>query len=183
MQRGFLDTDIVLYFKAVWFKTLTAFFINKIKIKNMQKNEFKLILTRENDNTLLYTRGVLETPNKNRYYTLEPKNRFLDEGMSTAQILNHKIAGKTAIPRGTYIITFKYSYNLQDDVIYLNNVKGFKSIYIHTGNRIKDTRGCILIGEHHEGNVLINSYKAFIKLKKEISEALANKYLVTITIQ
>lgn len=58
-----------------------------------------------------------------------------------------KVMGKTAIPRGHYKVTLRYSNTFKRKMPFLENVPHFTGIMIHTGNSPEDTRGCILVGK------------------------------------
>ncbi len=74
-----------------------------------------------------------------------------------------KVYGKTAIPEGEYKIRLNYSPKFKRTMPYLLDVPHFTYIMIHWGNTVKDTAGCILVGEN-KGKVLINSRKTFEKV-------------------
>jgi hypothetical protein len=63
-----------------------------------------------------------------------------------------KVPGKTAIPYGTYRVTWERSPRLSKqagrDVFTprLQNVPGFEGILIHSGNTADDSLGCIILG-------------------------------------
>ena len=89
-----------------------------------------------------YTIGALQVQSEDTmvYFcdTLEPRWRDLTK--------EKKVAGKTAIPSGTYRIEFRYSTKFGKMMPYLCDVPLFKGIMIHMGNVPSDTRGCILVG-------------------------------------
>ncbi|MBO4483269.1 MAG: hypothetical protein J5735_05570 [Prevotella sp.] len=93
-----------------------------------------------------YTIGALQVqsednPNVMVYFcdTLEPRWRDLTK--------EKKVAGKTAIPSGTYKIELRYSKKFEKMMPYLCDVPFFEGIMIHIGNVPSDTRGCILVGK------------------------------------
>ena len=90
-----------------------------------------------------YTIGALQVQSEDTmvYFcdTLEPRWRDLTK--------EKKVAGKTAIPSGTYRIEFQYSTKFEKMMPYLCDVPLFKGIMIHMGNVPSDTRGCILVGK------------------------------------
>lgn len=61
-------------------------------------------------------------------------------------VLAWKIRGQTAIPRGTYRVTFVNSARFGPGTLNLCDVPGFESIRMHSGNTVQDTDGCILLG-------------------------------------
>ena len=57
-----------------------------------------------------------------------------------------KIAGKTAIPAGTYRVKKTMSPRFKKILPEILNVPGFSGVRIHAGNRAADTDGCLLLG-------------------------------------
>ncbi len=81
----------------------------------------------------------------------------------------------SCIPCNEYKIA-PYTSEKYKDVYQVMNVPNRTSILIHTGNYLKDTQGCILIGSNVKGNritkeiELLESKKAMEKLKTIIKE-------------
>lgn len=96
--------------------------------------------------------------------TLEDTDRMLDWHMTKETIKDIKIFGKTAIPTGTYEITYTYSPKFKCNMPLLNNVKGFQGIRIHPGNGPEDTEGCILVGKNNVKGKVTQSRATFMKL-------------------
>jgi hypothetical protein len=59
---------------------------------------------------------------------------------------NNNAKGVSCIPEGTYPV-IKHNGARFHDVWILENVPNREAILIHAGNTIKDTRGCILVGQ------------------------------------
>ena len=74
-----------------------------------------------------------------------------------------KIANETCIPYGNYDIIINMSPKYKRLMPRLLNVPNFEGILIHSGNTVKDTAGCILVGTRKE-NTLVNSRDTFNKL-------------------
>jgi len=82
-----------------------------------------------------------------------------------ATVAEWKIKGDTAIPYGTYKVKKTYSQRFKRDMWELQNVPGFSGIRIHAGNTAKDTEGCILLGQHINGD-----YNGIAQSKAAIAE-------------
>jgi len=93
-----------------------------------------------------------------------------------------KIKGETAIPSGRYKIGLVKSSRFGPDTLSLEDVPGFESIRIHSGNTSADTEGCLLVGETHNGNMIGTSCGALAKLKKKLIPAIKAGEDVHITI-
>jgi hypothetical protein len=78
-------------------------------------------------------------------YTLEDKVRDVNFS-GDFEGLEKKIYGETAIPFGKYDGQITYSPAFKKDLPLIKNVPNFEGIRMHSGNTIKDTAGCILVG-------------------------------------
>ena len=119
------------------------------------------------------TLGVLSVDGKFHSFTLEDEPRKI------------KIKGETRIPAGKYQIKFREvlsgktkSYRKKFDWftwhLELQNVPDFEYVYIHIGNKEKDTDGCILVAETCDSKVMTigRSTPAFRSLYQLVSEKL-----------
>ena len=131
-----------------------------------------------------YTIGKLYINGSYFCDTLEDKDRGLTQDMPLEEIKKIKVAGKTAIPTGTYqvsldIISPKFSdfkkyaaYKFCDGYLpRLVNVPGFEGVLIHIGNDDEDTDGCILVGTNSVKGKVTNSTSTFRKLYDIIVES------------
>ena len=96
--------------------------------------------------------------------TLEPTWRDYAKGA-------RKIKGKSAIPEGRYPIVITFSPTFKKWLPLLVNVPMFSGVRIHAGNTVKDTQGCILVGENREVGKVLNSRKHVKIVKEKIVEA------------
>lgn len=121
-----------------------------------------------------YTIGVLMVDSEKFSDTLEDKVRDLKS--------EKKVYGETAIPAGKYKVVMSMSSKFKRVMPYLENVPQFTGIMIHPGNTIKDTLGCILVGENKKKGQLVNSRKYSDELNKRINEAIERKEQVWIEV-
>ena len=109
-----------------------------------------------------------------------------------------KIKGETAITAGTYPVTFrkdptpmtmKYreKYDFFTFHLWIRNVPNFEYVYIHIGNDIDDTDGCVLVGDQVTFNIareefLGYSARAYQRIYMKVKAALDREEKVTIRI-
>jgi len=93
-----------------------------------------------------------------------------------------KAWGETAIPYGKYKVVISYSPKFKRRLPFIKDVPGFKGIRIHTGNKAKDTEGCILVGQTMRTDWVGQSRKAFEKLFKKLDMAYKEKQEITLEI-
>jgi len=121
----------------------------------------KLKRTKETANSTL---GIL-TIDDFFCYTLEDGKR------------EKKEFGKTRIPEGIYEIKLrkegtlykKYSerFHKPHPMLWLQNVPNFEYVYLHIGNLVSETNGCVLVGDSYvlkEDYELKDSLKVYIPL-------------------
>ena len=113
------------------------------------------------------TIGELSIDGKFECYTLEDVERDV------------KIAGITAIPKGTYKVDITMSNRFKRLLPILINVPNFEGVRIHSGNKAQDTEGCILVGAERAIDFIGKSRIAFDKLfaKMEVAKK------ITLTIE
>ena len=116
-----------------------------------------------------YTVGRLTDQRGNRICdTLEPTWRNYKGG-------ERKVPKKSAIPEGSYRVVITMSPRFKKYLPLLVGVPGFEGIRIHSGNTVKDTEGCILVGDNLVKGRLVWSRRALDKLmgmmedEKEVS--------------
>ena len=82
-----------------------------------------------------------------------------------------KVAGVTAIPRGTYEVVVTFSDRFQRMLPLLLNVPNYDGVRIHPGNTAADTEGCILPGKGKTVSSVTQSKIAFDALFPKIQAA------------
>lgn len=90
-----------------------------------------------------------------------------------------KIPNETAIPYGTYEVVVNFSPKFKRVLPRLLNVPMFDGILIHRGNSVKDTSGCILVGENKVKRMVLNS----TPYEEKLVELLKDKKDIEITIE
>ena len=104
-----------------------------------------------------YTVGRVFVDGEYLFNSLEDKDRGLHYLMPEENIKNIKIAGKTAIPVGTYPLTLSVSPKFKIRpwakkykglVPEILDVPGFSNVRLHPGNGPEDTDGCPLVGKN-----------------------------------
>lgn len=117
-----------------------------------------------------YTIGKMYIDDSYQCYTLEDKVREV-VGVPVEQ---WKIKGQTAIPVGTYKLTYEWSPRFKGLRPRLHDVPGFQGVLIHTGNKDADTEGCILVGALWNGSSYITgskfAYNGIIPFIKQASD-------------
>ena len=95
-----------------------------------------------------------------------------------------KIKGETAIPVGKYEIilrtnggmntTYANRFDNHQGMLWLQNVDDFEWVYIHIGNKVKNTDGCILVGSSCDptSNFIGHSTDSYLKLYDRVITAL-----------
>ena len=107
--------------------------------------------------------------------TLEPTALELKTKVSKEAVLRSPTKAASlkpfAIPEGRYPIVITFSPTFKKWLPLLVNVPMFSGIRIHAGNTVKDTQGCILVGENREVGKVLNSRKYVKIVKEKIVEA------------
>ena len=91
--------------------------------------------------------------------------------------------GKVAIPSGSYKVVVNMSPRFNKRLPLLVNVPGFSGIRIHSGNSVKDTEGCILVGWNRQKGRVLNSRYALTLLMERFDLAAKKGEDVWITIK
>lgn len=101
-----------------------------------------------------------------------------------------KIPGETRIPAGRYKILLRTDggmnerytdrFDFHKGMLWLQDVKDFTFIYIHTGNNDDHSEGCILTGDGQVQNItergqVTSSVSAYTRLYKVITDALLHE--------
>jgi hypothetical protein len=93
-------------------------------------------------------------------YTLEDKDRGLEQSQSLIIIQAKKLFGITAIPYGKYPLIVNKSPKFGRLLPRLQGIKGFDGVLIHRGNSAEHSHGCILVGYKKGIDCIMESTKA-----------------------
>ena len=126
--------------------------------------------------------------------TLEDRDRGLKQTDPLTYIQARKIAGETAIPKGTYGVAMNatspkyaavawYWQFCQGKMPRLLAVPGFDGILMHPGSDALSTRGCILVGKNTKVGKLTDSKACFKEVYKLMKEAADRGEQITIEIE
>jgi hypothetical protein len=126
-----------------------------------------------------FTLGSLFINGERKFYTCEDRVRQIDG----VPVIEWKVAGTTAIPRGIYRVIINFSNRFQTFLPLLLDVPGFAGVRIHAGNTEKDTEGCILLGTGRMRNSVTNSRYAMSQFLPMLKEAQKRGETITIEIK
>ena len=149
-----------------------------------------------------YTIGRLailkEEPEEYRTYTveerlcdtLEPPVLAMKTTVSQEAVLRSPEKAQSlkpfAIPEGRYAVVVTYSPKLKEWLPLLLGGPDFNRLFqgirIHAGNTVKDTRGCILVGDNMKPGCVFNSRTWLHRLKQKIVEAKEHGEAVWLTV-
>lgn len=142
----------------------------------------KLLIKRPYKNPK-YTIGKLYIDGTYFSDTLEDPVRDLNNDGDLEDPGESKIYGDTAIPKGEYKVILALSPKFKRILPVILNVKYFTGILLHRGNSVKDTHGCILVGENKIKGGLINSTVCETNLVKRMTAAINAGEEITLTIE
>lgn len=129
-----------------------------------------------------YTIGKLYVDGAYQCDTLEPpvrdlnRNGVFDNG-------EKKLPGHTAIPYGTYDVVVNISPKFQRLLPRLLRVPQFDGVLMHRGNSVKDTAGCIVVGENKAVGKVLNSTYWEKRITEMLLEAQNKGEDIKITVQ
>lgn len=111
-----------------------------------------------------FTLGRLTVDGKHFAYTCEDCDRELEAG-------GVKIPKQTAIPRGYYRLTVRYSNRFKRLMPEIVGVIQFVAILVHGGNTADDTEGCPVIGRVRTNIGVANCAERVATLTKLVEDA------------
>lgn len=88
-----------------------------------------------------------------------------------------------AIPEGRYEVKVQWSRKFSAHRPFLQDVPRRSGIMIHEGNSVKDTLGCILLGDNTMKGMVLNSRLRCRQLRDALSFALLRQEPIFITIK
>lgn len=127
-----------------------------------------------------YTIGKLYVNGQFLCNTLEDTDRHLYQGQPLANLASMKIAGKTAIPTGTYRLQVPESPKFGRELIEIMDVPGYTGVRIHRGNTAEDSAGCILPGINNAVGRVNDSTKYELQLTKLVKDEKEMAYITIV---
>ena len=123
--------------------------------------------------------------------TLEPPVLAMKTTVSQDAVLRSVEKARSlkpfAIPEGRYAVVITYSPKFQEWLPLLLGGPDFNRLFqgirIHAGNTVKDTQGCILVGQNLKPGCVFNSRIWLKRLKDMIVEAKERGEAVWITVR
>ncbi len=101
-------------------------------------------------------------------YTVEDRDRDVNNDGDLDDKGESKVYGETAIPKGEYKVILSMSNRFKKLMPEVLDVKGFEGIRIHSGNTDKDSSGCIIVGTVRTTNGVGLSRDCFNRLMKRL---------------
>jgi len=144
-------------------------------------NEIELVLDRIYPK-LTHTIGNLIVEHRIFCNTLEDRVRDINMDGDLEDYGEIKIPGETAIPYGRYPVIITYSYKFRRHLPLIIDVKQFTGIRIHRGRTVKNTRGCVLVGDNTSVGQLTNGAYYEKKLTSMINNYISSGFKVFINI-
>ncbi len=144
-----------------------------------------------------YTIGKFYISGKYFCDTIEDKDRGTTLDMPLSELKAKKVYGKTAIPRGKYIVAFTVSEKFKNrtwakpyggKVPLLVNAKtgkedyGYSGVRIHPYNCAEESLGCVALGENKVVGKVINSTAWFTRFMELYYSAYKKGEKVTLEI-
>ena len=140
-----------------------------------------------------YTIGRLYIDGIYYFNTLEDKDRGLKKTDPLSFIKSRKVAGETAIPKGTYIVSLnvtspKYAaipwyWNFcKGKMPRILDVPGFDGILFHPLSTALETKGCVGVGKNTKVGKLTESKACWKQVYKLMEAAAAKGEQITVEI-
>jgi hypothetical protein len=108
---------------------------------------------------------------------------FDENGQQIAVTLEHSFNGVPKVAAGTYTCERHAPNRLPYETFELQNVPDFQGkpvtgILIHIGNYNSDSDGCILVGSHRNGEMIMDSKITFAKIMDLLKDV--DSFLLTV---
>ena len=119
-----------------------------------------------------YTMSRVYVDDKFYCFGLEPYDASITKETPVEDIKSLKTKyGKIAVPLGEYELVYNWSNKYQKMLPLVMDTPGFAGVRLHAGNKIDDTRACLLLGKFYMNGVISDSratMNKFIAYWKEL---------------